>query len=283
MKKFHDNVSAGRPGFTLVELLVVIAIIGVLIGLLLPAVQGAREAARQSSCQSNLKQIGIAFANHHDAKGAFPPGWVISGTGVPWDRRWDVGKPGWGLYILPFLEEKATYSTAMSNIPSLDLLLTNGTSGLPSGNTTNKLGINLPIYSCPSDYLPPPNQYALGYSNYVGCYGRTNEMYGQNVGNFVGVSGVLYGSSAVKIKDILDGTSKVFLVGEISTQQRHWPYSGTPSDFRAGRWPGVEKLLKMDALTLRDVHPNHPLNSQLPDTTLSSGGGEHDGFGSRHL
>ena len=108
-------------------------------------------------------------------------------------------------------------------------------------------------------------------------------MYGQNVGNFVGVSGVLYGSSAVKIKDILDGTSKVFLVGEISTQQRHWPYSGTPSDFRAGRWPGVEKLLKMDALTLRDVHPNHPLNSQLPDTTLSSGGGEHDGFGSRHL
>lgn len=279
--RFHGHDSAGRAGFTLVELLVVIAIIGVLVGMLLPAVQAAREAARQSSCQNNLKQIGVAFANYHDANKSFPTGWVISGTGVPWDRRWDAGKPGWGLFILPFMDEQSTYATVMKYLPSMDVLLTTGT-GMPSGNTTNKLGINLPSYSCPSDYLPPPNQYALGYSNYVGCYGRTNEMTGQGVGNFVGVSGVLYGSSAVKIKDVLDGTSKVFLVGEISTQQRHWPYAGSPDDFVAGRWAGVEKLLKMDAMTLRDVHPNHPLNSRLPDAILTGGGGENDGFGSRH-
>ena len=54
-------------GFTLIELLVVIAIIAVLIALLLPAVQAAREAARRAQCVNNLKQIGLAIHNYHEA------------------------------------------------------------------------------------------------------------------------------------------------------------------------------------------------------------------------
>ena len=105
-----------QAGFTLIELLVVIAIIAILIALLVPAVQKVREAAAITQCRNNLKQMGLAFHNYHDANKAFPSG------GLTWScnaRTFNGSVPaihdsqvwGWGFQILPYIEQVPLWET----------------------------------------------------------------------------------------------------------------------------------------------------------------------------
>lgn len=79
-----------------------IASIGFMTGLLLPAVQSARQAARRMSSSNNLKQLGLAMHNHHDAFQQLPAAAITDEDGTP--------LLSWRVAILPFVEEQPLYS-----------------------------------------------------------------------------------------------------------------------------------------------------------------------------
>jgi prepilin-type N-terminal cleavage/methylation domain-containing protein len=145
-----------RIAFTLVELLVVIAIIGILIALLLPAVQAAREAARRAQCTNHLKQIGLAFHNHHDIHKFFPTGGrhgndLVTFTGDDGSGVPEVGPgqgAGWMYQILPYLEQ--------TNIHSADV---SSTGDLRVDRSLFVESQVIPEYFCPSHRAPEgPNR-----------------------------------------------------------------------------------------------------------------------------
>jgi len=203
-----------RRAFTLIELLVVIAIIAVLIALLLPAVQQAREAARRTQCRNNLHQIGLALHNYHDTHRTFPMGIVITRRSTLSSNNDTYGQATtWLTLILPFLDESSLY-----NAYNMSLWCNNAANKNTVGRSL------LQQYSCPSNPGSPSIAGGFGSTDYVGNGGSYYDSSYPGCGYYMQRdqptrgSGILYRMTAVRMRDIRDGTSNTLMVGERNSQ-----------------------------------------------------------------
>jgi len=233
-----------RRAFTLIELLVVIAIIAVLLGLLLPAVQKVREAANRMQCANNLKQLGLALHNYHDAHRTFPPAYVNKG---PYG---DIGfnfVHGWGPFILPFIDQQPLYDRYVWEVPNYHPL-------------NNDVGsTQLKVFQCPS--APEQDRYMtfgplalFGTKAACGDYAITlgvDEVLARRgwvdrVGDYRGAmthtpTPALTRSAATtgaRLRDVTDGTANTLLLTEDAGRPRLWQAGSSRDDQKVegGPW-----------------------------------------------
>jgi prepilin-type processing-associated H-X9-DG protein len=168
-------IGAGLLGF-------VVVCGGVLAALLLPAVQQAREAARRSQCKNNLKQIGLALHNYHEAYGCLPPAYLADESGKPMHS--------WRVLILPFLDASPLYNQYDFSEP------------WDGPNNSRLLPRMPPVYACPSH--PGTGSYT---TNYAGVFGDNC---------------VFRSEGPTSFADIPDGTSNTIMVGEAAKANIPW-------------------------------------------------------------
>ena len=224
MNRFEPRRRLSRHGFTLIELLVVIAIIAVLIALLLPAVQQAREAARRTQCRNNLKQLGLALHNYQDVNSVFPMGLSDS----VWGNTEITGDGwAWGVALLPYIDQ-ANLFNQFNFTTNPYVCVTCG--AIPTGNQA-LVAKPQAAFTCPSDVRPAaaPNN-AGSAATGKGSNSTALSSYMGSAGPFDGTPCVANGTvpvaevrniglfrvnSALSFRDITDGSSNVFAIGEV--------------------------------------------------------------------
>ncbi len=197
------------PGFSLVELLAAIAVLGLLLALLLPAIQNSRETARRLTCRNNLRQIGVGLQHYHLAYRAFPPGCA--------SRR--TLRLAWSAFLLPFLEQSATWeridwsrpynSLANQSAAStvIAVYLCPSTTRLAGGRTGHRTGDRN------GNGITETGD-CLGVTDYGGIFGAARARPAAN--------GVLLFDRSVSLRHITDGSSHTIIVAEDTGRGWRW-------------------------------------------------------------
>ncbi len=250
------RVNRPELGFSLTEMLVVLAVVGILATLLLPAIQAARETARRMECSNHLKQLSLACVHHEAVENHFPTGgWYGPGLNIgdP-DRGYGKSQPGgWTYNILPFMENKVLHdhglgmSAAQKKVvlaqtaqtvldeyycPSrrAPMLCPNAPGMIPISTPSNIDFIDVGARTdyaanagtqTPSDgmipidvpgpitesFIPPPQQGTI--------------VPGKPPATF-NYDGIIFAQSDIRIKDIRDGLSHTYLLGEKTLMSNHY-------------------------------------------------------------
>ena len=279
-----------RPAFTLVELLVVIAIIGILVGLLLPAVQAAREAARRMQCSNNVKQLGLAFHNYESSTKSFPINYATRGKlGFP-NTGPGIANSGrsWLQMVLPYIEQTNLYNNIDFNV---------GLQGTTANIVKNRIVAATVVKSflCPSDDssedgllnnrsdLNNPDPLGKwGVTNYKACAGSNwnaglfawvnsgvTGVGGKNAGNSDGLNsgnGVICSNQTdvnppTRIRDLSDGTSNTYIIGEAMAGWSQWNWWYNPNAVTATCAIPLNRVLKV-AKALNDWPNNYAFASR---------------------
>jgi prepilin-type processing-associated H-X9-DG protein len=166
-------------------------------------------------CSNNLKQIGLAHHNYHDAFRSFPPG-AINGRFGASRAIW-----AWSAQLLPFIEQTALFNA----------LGVSGTEAAVSLRANPALFQQpLSFLRCPSDAGPALNAHSFNtvldsngtavrviVANYVGNLGHQGILDavahagGADNARFTGTHAH---RSRVNVRDAPDGTTNTLLVGE---------------------------------------------------------------------
>jgi len=241
-----SQIRKKKLGFTLIELLVVIAIIAVLIALLLPAVQQAREAARRSQCKNNLKQMGLAMHNYHEAMGCFPPAFISVKDDQITCEAGSHSSLGWGTFILPYVDQAALSNSIAARLNAIQSVGWEQDFG--SGGMVPLAKSIVSVYLCPSDtggsinknmpcWINNGRDY-IAKSNYVACAGDSYspaDLPSATDSRLIGTTGVFGICTKTKMRDITDGSSNTFLIGERGSTT----CVPIPDDRAASIWIGI--------------------------------------------
>ncbi|MBN2025067.1 MAG: DUF1559 domain-containing protein [Pirellulales bacterium] len=186
-----------------------------------PAITEARASAHRMQAMNNLRQIGIAMHNYHEAKKTFPPAAVRDASGKP--------LLSWRVLILPYVDESGLFEQFHLDEP------------WDSPHNIKLLEKMPAAYRSPASKLAKP-----GYTNYLVP---------------VGPGTVFEGAEGTKIQDITDGTSNTIMLVEASdaaavpwTKPDDWPFDpANPAKDLAGLYRGFVNVLFCDA-SARALH-----------------------------